>query len=48
LESAEEKTANEPDKVRFKIAGIVTRYKGENYLLLHRIVRIYSNGNFPG
>jgi hypothetical protein len=48
LENAEEKTAEEPDKLRFKIAGIVTRYKSENYLLLHRIVRIYNNGNFPG
>lgn len=35
-----------PEPVRFKIAGIVTKYKGENYLLLHRATRVYSHGNF--
>jgi hypothetical protein len=35
-----------PVPVRFKIAGIVTKYKGEKYLLLHRAARIYSHGNF--
>jgi hypothetical protein len=35
-----------PEPVRFKIAGIVTKYKGEKYLLLHRAARIYSHGNF--
>jgi hypothetical protein len=48
LEDAQEKQTKEPDRLRFKVAGVVTRYKGENYLLLHRIVRIYNNGNFPG
>lgn len=32
--------------LRFKIAAIVTRYKGRNYLLLHRVTRLYSHGNF--
>ncbi len=35
-----------PDPVRFKIAGIVTKYKGTNYLLLQKATRIYSQGNF--
>jgi hypothetical protein len=35
-----------PQLVRFKIAGLVTKYKGEKYLLLHRAARIYSHGNF--
>ena len=35
-----------PQPVRFKIAGLVTKYKGEKYLLLHRAARIYSHGNF--
>jgi len=35
-----------PEPVRFKIAGMVTKYKGEKYLLLHRANRIYSHGNF--
>ncbi|MHC4535292.1 MAG: hypothetical protein ACYS6K_15185 [Planctomycetota bacterium] len=35
-----------PVPVRFKIAGLVTKYKGEKYLLLHRAVRVYSHGNF--
>jgi hypothetical protein len=35
-----------PQPVRFKIAGLVTKYQGEKYLLLHRANRIYSHGNF--
>jgi len=35
-----------PDPVRFKIAGITTKYKGNNYLLLQKATRIYSHGNF--
>lgn len=46
LELTELKQAAEPDKVRFKIAGIRTKYKGKNYLLLERATRTYSHGNF--
>jgi len=46
LELAELKQAAEPDKIRFKIAGIITKYKGENYLLLEKATRAYSYGNF--
>jgi hypothetical protein len=46
LERAERQQLVEPEPVRFKVAGIVTRYKGENYLLLQRATRVYSHGNF--
>lgn len=34
------------DLIRFKIAGIVSEYKGNKYLLLQRATRVYSHGNF--
>jgi len=46
LELTELKQAAEPEKVRFKIAGIMTKYKGKNYLLLEKAARTYSHGNF--
>jgi hypothetical protein len=46
LELTELKQAAEPDRVRFKIAGSITKYKGENYLLLEKATRTYSHGNF--
>jgi hypothetical protein len=46
LELAEFKQAAIPVSVRFKIAGIVTKYKGEKYLLLHKATRVYGHGNF--
>jgi len=46
LELTELKQAAGPDKMRFKIAGIMTKYKGENYLLLEKAIRTYSHGNF--
>ena len=46
LEIAEQKQAAEPEPVRFKIAGIMTKYKGDNYLLLEKAIRAYSHGNF--
>jgi len=47
LELAQQKESLSPDPVRFKIAAIVTKYKGQNYLLLQRATRTYSNQNFP-
>jgi len=32
--------------IRFKIAGIMTKYQGNRYLLLQRATRNYSHGNF--
>jgi hypothetical protein len=46
LELTELKQADEPEKVRFKIAGILTKYKGDNYLLLEKATIAYSHGNF--
>lgn len=34
------------DNPRFKVAGIVTKYKDKHYLLLQRARKTYSNGNF--
>jgi hypothetical protein len=46
LELAEQRQSAVPVPVRFKIAGIMTKYKGENYLLLQKATRIYSHQNF--
>jgi hypothetical protein len=46
LELTEFRQSAIPEPVRFKIAGIVTEYKGEKYLLLHKATRVYSHGNF--
>lgn len=46
LELTELEQSAEPEKVRFKVAGIMTKYKGENYLLLEKAIRTYSHGNF--
>jgi hypothetical protein len=48
LELAQRTQAAAPVNLRFKIAGIVTKFKGKKYLLLHRATRLYSHGNFPG
>ena len=36
----------EAEPVRFKVAGIVTKYKGQYYLLLQRAIRVHNYGNF--
>jgi hypothetical protein len=46
LELTELKQAAKPEPLRFKIAGIITKYKGNNYLLLEKATRTYSHGNF--
>ena len=46
LELTELKQAAVPEPLRFKIAGIITKYKGDNYLLLEKATRAYSHGNF--
>lgn len=38
--------AAEPNPVRFTIAGIVTKYNNDHYLLLQKVARVYSHGNF--
>lgn len=46
LERVEQQQHTEPDRIRFKVAGIVTQFEGAEYLLLHRAVRSYNHGNF--
>ena len=46
LELTELRQSVVPDPVRFKIGGIMTRYKGRDYLLLQKAVPAFSHGNF--
>ncbi len=46
LERAQLKQSAEVDPLRFKIAGILTQYKGNHYLLLERAIPVYSHQNF--
>ncbi|MHC4665300.1 MAG: hypothetical protein ACYS9T_04995 [Planctomycetota bacterium] len=46
LQGAEQRQSAEADPPRFKIAGIVTKYRGDYYLLLHKATRVYSHENF--
>jgi len=49
LEQAEQESAEgglRSEQTRLKIAGIVTEYKGDKYMLLQRATRVYSYGNF--
>ena len=46
LERAEQKQSEEVEPLRFKIAGIVTRYKGIEYLLPERAVQVHSHQSF--
>lgn len=46
LERLQRTQAGEPDPIRFKIAGIVTKYKDQNFLLPQRAIRAYSHDNF--
>jgi len=46
LERAEQSRAAEAEPVRFKIAGVVTKYKGTDFILLQKATRVYDHGNF--
>jgi hypothetical protein len=46
LEEAITQARGEPNPVRFSVAGILTRYKNQQYLLLQKVTRVYSYGNF--
>lgn len=46
LEEAIAEVRGESNPVRFSVAGILTRYKGRQYLLLQKATRAYSYGNF--
>jgi len=46
LERTEADLARSPYRQRYRVAGRVTKYKGEFYMLLQRAVRTYNHGNF--
>jgi hypothetical protein len=46
LELAQKEQAVEAEPLRFKVAGIVTTYKGQYYLLLQQATIVYNYGNF--
>src|SRR3990172_2249081 len=46
MELTESQIAEALNRPRFKIAGIKTKYKGKDYLLLQKATRIYGHGNF--
>ena len=46
LQQTELRIARLASRKRYRIAGIVTIYKGKYYLLLQRAVRTYTHGNF--
>jgi hypothetical protein len=46
LELTIHKQSGALEPMRFKIAGVLTRYNNEEYLLLYKATRAYSYGNF--
>jgi hypothetical protein len=46
LELTERLQSADLEPLRFKIAGVLTTYKDEKYLLLQKAIRTYSHGNF--
>jgi hypothetical protein len=46
LEATEKAMRQTPGQQRYEISGLVTSYKGRQYMLLRRAVRTYTNGNF--
>ena len=46
LEIAEQKQGRTLEPQRFKIAGIITEYNGQLYLLPQKATRVHSHGNF--
>ncbi len=45
-QEAEKLMQKSPGRERFNVSGLVTHYKGRNYILLRRAVRTYTHGNF--
>lgn len=48
LELTEQRQSALSEPAPFKIAGIMTKYKGKHYLLLQKATRAYNYGNFGG
>jgi hypothetical protein len=48
LEQAQRIQAASPDRVRFSVSGLLSEFKGKQYLLVQRATRVYSFGDFTG
>jgi hypothetical protein len=46
LKWTEYKIKNSANPMRFRVAGIVTKYNGQYYILMQRATRAYNHGNF--
>ena len=46
LEQLERQQRDSPDTLVFRVVGIRTTFRGDDYLLLQRAVRSYGHGNF--
>ncbi len=46
LALAENRQSSVVEPIRFRIAGIITKYKNQRYLLLQKATRVYNYGNF--
>lgn len=46
LKDVERSLALSQWRQRYRVSGIITKYKGDYYLLMQRAIRAYSNGNF--
>lgn len=46
LQWIEQDIAESLGRSRYKVSGTVTKFKGEDYMLLQRTVRTYNHGNF--
>jgi len=48
LEQTQGRLAAAPERMRCRVAGLVTGRRGQRYLLLQRVTRVYNHGNFGG
>lgn len=48
LQRAEQQVAAWSEPTRVMVVGLETEYRGRKYLLLQRVIRVYSHGNFGG
>jgi hypothetical protein len=46
LEQAQQLQRSSMEPIRFNIAGLVTKFRGREYLLLQRAAPVYNYGNF--
>jgi hypothetical protein len=46
LEQLERDQSGASEPVHFAVAGLITQYNSNKYLLLQRVMRVYSHGNF--